>query len=330
MENLWKVLYNEVTNQKERYGLMQHYPISTSIHLYFDPTFRISVGEQIRRITHCGFRHLDFNFLDWHASAESPFVGENWKALIEEAGLAAEAEGADFNQAHAPVFDGLWFTGDYDFRRQIQIRAIEACSMLGIPWMVFHEMVMPDCHTMEDNIEYYKGLLPYCHKYNVGMAIENQWPIYTDRIGARTDRLVELVDTLNDPLVGICCDTGHGNLIGMSHYAWRPDRNTELAACADQYVQLKKIGSRLKAMHIDDNNGMDDDHIAPFEGTVNWRDVMRALRDIGYEHSFTYEAHNAIRKYPEHLKDEKARLLYRIAETLVSWDGEGNFEPPLN
>ena len=46
---------------------------------------------------------------------------------------------------------------------------------------------------------------------------------------------------------------------------------------------------------------------------------MRALDEIGYEHSFTFEAHNAARGLPEPLKDEGARLLYRMGEALTGF-----------
>ena len=39
------------------------YPVSTSIHLYFDEA--LTLNEQIEKHTAAGFRYLDFNFLDW-------------------------------------------------------------------------------------------------------------------------------------------------------------------------------------------------------------------------------------------------------------------------
>ena len=38
------------------------YPVSTSIHLYFDEA--LTLNEQIEKHTAAGFRYLDFNFLN--------------------------------------------------------------------------------------------------------------------------------------------------------------------------------------------------------------------------------------------------------------------------
>ena len=44
---------------------------------------------------------------------------------------------------------------------------------------------------------------------------------------------------------------------------------------------------------------------------------MRALAEIQYAHSFTFESHNATRRLPDALRGEAARLLYRTGEALV-------------
>ncbi len=295
------------------------YPVSTSIHLRFDTEYRISAADQAVRIAKCGFRRLDFNFLDWHGDARSPFLGDDWLSWGMEVGEAAARAGAEFNQAHAPVFGGKGPAGDFSVR-DLQLRAIEICSKLGIPWMVYHAINRKDDTIYDVNKAHFTSLLDACHKYNVGIAIENIWPVMEDVPISRTENLIRLVDYIGDPLVGICWDTGHCNVVGRSRYAWRGDAQGHLADSADQYAQLLKVGKRLKALHIDDNGGLDDDHLEPFAGTIDWNSVMRGLRDIGYEHSFTFEAHNAVRRLPESLVDRKIALLHDIGKQLVSWD----------
>jgi sugar phosphate isomerase/epimerase len=39
----------------------------------------------------------------------------------------------------------------------------------------------------------------------------------------------------------------------------------------------------------------------PYQGKIDWESVIEALREIGYEGHFTYEAGNFIRYYPEEL-----------------------------
>lgn len=42
-------------------------------------------------------------------------------------------------------------------------------------------------------------------------------------------------------------------------------------------------------LHLHDNYGTRDDHSMPYFGTIDWDEIMRALRDIGYEGTFNYE-----------------------------------------
>ena len=289
-----------------------NYPVSTSIHLRFDKTYSVPVNDQIERIIKGGFQYLDFDFLDWNADLRSPFITDDWERWVTSAGELAAKHGVQFNQAHAAVYNGLRYPGmtDADVTEQI-VRSIKGCAMLGIPWMVFHAIYTADPNWMEINHGIFDPLLEVAQKYNVGMAFENTWPILENVPLAKTEALIELVDSFHDPLVGICWDTGHGNIHGGKEH---------LKQYTDQYKEITKLGKRLKALHIDDNNGYVDDHIAPFEGVINWNDVMRALRDIGYEHSFTFEAHNATRRVPESLADQKIAYLKRLGDTLVAWD----------
>ena len=67
---------------------------------------------------------------------------------------------------------------------------------------------------------------------------------------------------------------------------------------------------------------MDDDHITPFFGTIDWPNVIRALDDIGYEHSFTFEAHNCIHRMLDsgctgNCIDLTIQLLHAVGQQLV-------------
>ena len=44
-------------------------------------------------------------------------------------------------------------------------------------------------------------------------------------------------------------------------------------------------------MHIDDNLAIGkDDHLFPYFGSVNWTETVKALKEIGYQGDFAYEA----------------------------------------
>ena len=304
------------------------YPLSTSIHLFIDEASGVSLNDQIRRHVKAGFKFLDFNFLDWQNIPDSPFLSDEWEAWILSAKQTADELGVRFNQAHAPV-PCLRFAKDRDGLIAAIRRAIRACHLLGIPQMVYHALVNPrdfgyDLPWLEANQLFFGEIIDDAKAYGVGICIENVWPVCKmyGHYNWNTDTLLELVDSFHDDIVGVCWDTGHGNLTFNGHN-YKVEAHTELLPYGDQYANITRIGKRLRALHIDDNCGMDDDHIMPYIGTINWDDVIRALDDIGYEYSFTYEAHRAVRAVPEECKDAAARLLHDVGVTLVNKSKNG-------
>ena len=303
------------------------YPVSTSIHLY--QNLGLTLNEQIEKHTDAGFRFLDFNFLDWQNVEDSPLLGDGWEAWIDGAGDTAARRGARFNQAHAPV-PCLRFAKDYEGLVAAIRRSIRACHTLGIPQMVYHSLVYPEAYGLsgtwhEANRTFFRSLMDDAAKYGVGICVENVWPVckYRENPVWQTDALIDFVDSLGDSdTVGICWDTGHGNLTGNGHN-YAANANPELRPYGNQYENITKIGKRLRALHINDNNGLDDDHIMPGGGTIAWDDVIRALDDIGYQHSFTFEAHHAVIRVRPECKDAAARLLHDVGVALVNTSKNG-------
>jgi sugar phosphate isomerase/epimerase len=141
----------------------------------------------------------------------------------------------------------------------------------------------------------------------VGIAMENMFDRERTKAGAPRRsycsdpyELLELIDTLNHPLVGACWDTGHAHRQGL-----------------DQSV-IREFGKRLKALHVQDNNGLQDQHLLPYQGNIDWKAVTGALAAIGYEGDFTYEAHMSIRKLPEELRDVGLKYSADLARYLVN------------
>ena len=92
-------------------------------------------------------------------------------------------------------------------------------------------------------------------------------------VGRSVDELLELTAPFSSENFGICLDTGHlvlaeGDCAGFIH----------------------KAGANLKALHIADNMGVNDDHIFPYSGgIVPWDEVMTALKDVNYQGLFNFE-----------------------------------------
>ncbi|MBO4368080.1 MAG: sugar phosphate isomerase/epimerase [Clostridia bacterium] len=275
-----------------------------SLNVFFDSEFRTDITEQVRRVTDAGFRHLDMNFWDWCHDPRSPFMQDNWKEWVESAAREARLCDAVFTQAHAHVYNFYDFPRDSKHEIQV-LRSIEGAGMLGIPWIVMHLSGKPGWNEtpeareeyFRDNIAYFRDKCRYAAQFGVGIAIENMSRI--ERNITTAEDLCRMADGIGETNIGFCWDTGHAHLSGQ-----------------DQPASIKTLGSRLHALHIADNQGVTDEHTAPFIGTIDWLPIAQALQDIGYTGDFTFEAHNLVRKMPEPCKNAALHLMYRIGEYL--------------
>ena len=87
---------------------------------------------------------------------------------------------------------------------------------------------------------------------------------------SRAGSIVRFVeDDLED--VGICLDFGHAHLDG------------------DVLDAVETVSEHLIATHVHDNKGRADDHLLPFDGTIDWAGTLLAVQKIGYEGPFMFE-----------------------------------------
>ena len=70
---------------------------------------------------------------------------------------------------------------------------------------------------------------------------------------------------------GICLDFGHAHLDG------------------DVIDAVETVSEHLIATHVHDNRGRSDDHLLPFEGTIDWAGTLLAVQKIGYDGPFMFE-----------------------------------------
>lgn len=110
----------------------------------------------------------------------------------------------------------------------------------------------------------------------------------------------------NPENIGICLDTGHLNI----------------SSYGNQYDFIMQAGKWLKAMHVHDNRGEQhglkglpcDWHIMPFDtGNVNWADVKRGVKELGYEHLFSFEIGGS--NNPIEIKKLQAKYLLEVYRT---------------
>ena len=107
---------------------------------------------------------------------------------------------------------------------------------------------------------------------------------------SRAGSLVHFVEEdLDVSDVGICLDFGHAHMDG------------------DLVDAIETVSGHLVTTHVHDNRGRTDDHLVPFDGTIDWPSALTAIQKIGYDGTLVFEI-AAHRSPKETLKQaQKAR-----------------------
>ncbi len=274
--------------------------ISTSLNLY--TSIGQSFEEKIIRAKKCGFRYLDFNITDYYGYKDSLYTQSNWKDWLKSVKEFADKEQVIFYQSHGLMYEAFK-TDRYSNCLDEALRSIEAAKIMDVKWVVFHPVDYgPPKEFLKNNYEQLSPIVDYAEKLNIGIAIENiprkLSNIYHE-YGYKSDHLKEIKESLGGK-VGFCWDTGHANLTSK-----------------EQKNEILKLGKDLKVLHIADNFGYSDDHMPPFYGDADWKDIMTGLRGLNYDGTFNFETHNFTKGLPDELIDYAVSYLFKIGEYIT-------------
>ncbi len=226
------------------------------------------------------------------------------QAYIKEEKDRIRQAGLEPSQMHA-----VWPTDDTTEEKREQkdvwlIRDIAICHWLGCRYLVLHP-TMPYGWDREDdpavvyrmNVALLQRLLPHAVAYDVTLCLENM-PFKALSL-ATVKKTVAVVDEVHHENVGVCLDTGHAII--------------QNEACGEM---VRFIGKRLKVLHIHDNNGVDDGHMPPLTGVIDWEDFKAALREIPADVCLSLEC-SAGKGLPPEEQQQKRIELVRSARYLA-------------
>ena len=271
-------------------------------------------------IQQSGFRYLDYDFGNDYRNRNGVYSAD-WEDYLVRIQKKAEELSVHFVQSHAPMGRPIERGENHKPFVEDTIRCIEACGRLGIPTLVVHsgyEMGISKEECFERNKLFYEELLPTAEQNNVNILVENFNKMCIEGmywIDNAAD-LRAMVDYVDHPLFHACWDAGHGNMQETS-----------------QDEALRILGKHVYALHVQDNYGNDDAHLAPFFGTLNLDSLIHGLMDIDYKGYFTFEAGNILLPHtrrrpfeqdmrllqaPLSLKIKAEQLLYEIGKCALS------------
>lgn len=170
-------------------------------------------------------------------------------AQVRDAGLLLE-------NIHVP-YDGcnaLWSADDMQRQAIVDrhIAWLQDCARFAIPVMVMHISQGHELKAVnEHGVASVRRIAEVAADLGVVAAIENT---------RKPEFIAHLLDEITSPQLGMCYDSGHNWLYGEPKAALLVD-----------------YGHRLAATHFADNDGVEDLHWLPRDGSVDWAKVAGAF-----------------------------------------------------
>lgn len=258
-----------------------------------------------------GFEALDWSFFGME-QGKGIWCTDAWREHALRLKEIAAQWDMGFSQAHAPFPSSK---GEEVYDREIReriLRSMAAAALMGVRNIVVHpkqelEYARNEEKLWEENLEFYRSLIPCCEEYGIRICAENMWQrdqkrgYIVDSVCARPDEFVRLLDELDSPWIVGCLDVGHCALVGR-----------------EPQDVIRAMGRRrLQALHIHDVNYVRDCHTMPFMEDLDWEAITGALAEIGYEGDFTLEADEFLRRLPPELMPEASCLMAKTGHYLI-------------
>lgn len=267
-----------------------------------------------------GFQAVDFNIMQCHDPAGLSLD------IFKENRKVAEGEGLYFSQVHEPLWGKrMDLQTEEEYMFSVVKQAIQITKTLNSPHLVVHPYQSYDRVDMATqrqlNLHFFRKLAPVALDAGVTLCIENKPTVsmlgtIVHGFCSESGELAEFVDELNDISTGepfgTCFDIGHAHVLRQ-----------------DVGEQVRKLGHRLKVLHLHDNDGTKDLHRIPFsvENGVNWSSFLLGLQDIHYRGVLDFEIYNSLISISAPL--QKAMLGY-VSEVGKQFSDIITFQDRLN
>jgi L-ribulose-5-phosphate 3-epimerase len=239
--------------------------------------------EIVDSVKKAGFNRVFMHWKDYE------YDGDDWEfspSCIKEMGLKIIFTHLPYRNINL-----IWGEkGNVDVLIERYFRDINECKKYGIPMVVMHlttgfEVPMYN----KTGIDRLKKIVEYAKKSGIKIAFENtKMRGYLDYVLAN----------IKDNNVGICFDSGH-------YHAYFNDE-----------FDFLKFKNKIFAVHLHDNDKSDDEHLIPFDGTINWTSLLKLLKKCNFDGDITLESIYR-NKYLESTPLEFYKKNYNIANKLA-------------
>jgi arsenate-mycothiol transferase len=232
---------------------------------------RLRPDLHLQQIWRAGFRAVELNLykgqehFDWHSTA----AAEELRQVAEDLGLAIWS-------IHTPDLASVAHPDKAERQRQYDViaRCIDLATTLGARVLVSHALLLgpfeDDPASSERHMdEFLSWVDRSVEPTPVRLGFENAG--FHASAAAATSRLLERLLGTSAAACGFVLDSGHSQLGN------------------DWDSMSGRLDGRLVGLHLNDNDGVSDLHLAPMEGTVDWARVRQLIEQGDYRGPIMYE-----------------------------------------
>lgn len=151
----------------------------------------------------------------------------------------------------------IWLEGENgDVLVKNYIRNLNECKLNGIDMVCMHltsKSAAPK--PSELGVKRIQLIVDHAEKLGIKVAFEN-----TKIFGY----IEYVLDRIKNKNAGVCYDAGHCHCHFNDKFSWQ------------------KFKNKIFAIHLHDNDQSDDQHLLPFEGTIDWQELVNHLNNANY------------------------------------------------
>lgn len=194
-----------------------------------------------------------------------------------------------------------WYDKEWDISQEEQLKYINKCGLNVIFAHLGYQNINDiwvEGENGEKLVERYKNDIKECKENNILMVImhltsKSKAPMYNE-IGL--ERIRKIVDYARELNIKVAFE--NTKIKGYLEYVFDNIKNDNMGICYDaghchahfddefDFVRFK---NKIFAVHLHDNDKSDDQHLLPFDGTIDWEDVIGKLVQNGYKGPVTLE-----------------------------------------
>ena len=209
----------------------------------------------INAIKEAGFKHV---FIEWY--------NKDWEISQQQQLDYVRKLGLNVIFAHLGYqkINNIWLEGEIGegFVERYK-NDLKLCRENGIDLVCMHLTSKSEApEPNEIGLKRFQEIADYAQELGIKIAFENT------KIKGYQEYILKNIKNDN---VGICLDSGH------LHAHFKDELNFDL------------FKDKIFCVHLHDNHGEKDEHLIPFEGTIDWNWLMDKLIECNYKGPVTME-----------------------------------------